>query len=102
MRPPDIHGEFVPVEDFTADPSWEKELLAHLESTLDRAAEFAELLCDHTELDSADVMMPPKDLLEVLRNEARRSEVVKVGLGHTLAEAGVLPMYGMPTRVRPL
>lgn len=35
---------------------------------------------------------------EVISRESRRD----IGVAHALAEGGVLPMYGMPTRVRPL
>jgi len=102
MRPPDIHGEFVPTHDFATDDSWRVDLLDHLESSRAQAHDFAVLLTDHEQLSLEEVMMEPAELLDDITTDSMRVEVAKEGLGHTLAEAGHLPMYGMPTRVRPL
>jgi len=104
IRPPDIHGEFVPLQVFFDDVlAWkealEKELKAtkdYRNSILDVFVEDSELVSDPI-LDSYDV---PKLLKEIYAVEG--SGIREQGLAHTLAEAGLLPMYGMPTRIRNL
>lgn len=41
-------------------------------------------------------------LHDILKSVEKNREFVEINLAHRLAEAGVLPMYGMPTRVRAL
>jgi DEAD/DEAH box helicase domain-containing protein len=105
--PPDIHGEFIPYSSYLdATSGWRQRLLDNLEGSTqvrDRIAE--SLLRDRSELETARVLAPLEpnqvireldELQELLRGEQ------KVGLAHCMAEAGLLPMYGMPTRVREL
>lgn len=106
VQPPDIHGEFVYVSDYKDENSpWRDELRGALEATLQaRDAAIA--------LVAADLPPPLVDKLsEALRTEALMeaiSDVIAregrwdIGVAHALAEGGLLPMYGMPTRVRPL
>src|SRR5262249_1314024 len=87
---PDIHGEFVPTVDW---PSWREPLRAALNEAASYrdgvAAEFArwggppasDVVCSSAELVNA---------IDDLSAECKRD-----GLAHSLAEAGMLPMYGM-------
>ena len=102
MRPPDIHGEFVSVADYAGDPTWRTDLMASLERTQDAARDFAAQLCEHSNVDFDDVWMEPTEVLDEIDATLARSEVRRESVAHSLAEAGLLPMYGMPTRVRDL
>jgi Lhr-like helicase len=94
---PDIHGEFVPADQWLAWRDRVRSALAETTEWRDRvAAEFArwggpvmsELVC------SADELVVDVDDIP--------TECKREGLAHSLAEAGRLPMYGMPTRIRNL
>lgn len=100
MSPPDIHGEFVPTEVYEASGSqWPMRLRGALEATKGEAARFLGLLTSDGKLgDVPDVEVD--GLLEELDSRLRPG--VAQGLAHSLAEVGLLPMYGMPTRVRDL
>ncbi|MEM9655472.1 MAG: helicase-related protein [Actinomycetota bacterium] len=102
MRPPDIHGEFVPTQLFKTDPGWRTDLLDSLQRTEAAAEDFIVVLTDAPSLNADQVRQSPILLAQQVAAQLDRSEVVQTGLGHTLAEAGLLPMYGMPTRVRNL
>jgi len=100
----DIHGEYVPADDyFDSANGWRPRLAAALAATRDvRARALATLVEDsplreNSELEGLDAT----HLLSEI-DKAGASGVRQEGLAHTLAEAGLLPMYGMPTRVRNL
>jgi Lhr-like helicase len=104
--PADIHGEFVPRKSFfEPGSSWPGRLRQHLEATMAVRDRIIDLLLDCQNLACAelevglDVEGVMKDL-ERLREAS--ADTLQVGLAHTMAEAGYLPMYGMPTRVRNL
>jgi len=103
---PDIHGEFVPTRDFF-DPAqnWRALLLNELKATVTDRDRFASVLSADSELTPGQLTanLSPEELLE----EIERARILlagdtREGLAHTLAEAGLLPMFGMPTRVRNL
>jgi hypothetical protein len=102
IRPPDIHGEFVPTSLYATDPSWRSRLAFELDALESAAKQFAAVLGDHLNLADHDVMEAPAQLIADIDDVLSRPEVIRAGLGHSLAEAGLLPMYGMPTRVRDL
>jgi hypothetical protein len=100
----DIHGEYVPADNyFDPGDSWRPRLAAALAATSDyRSRALAALVEDsglrgNHELEGLDA-----DRLLADIDRVRSSGVRQEGLAHTLAEAGLLPMYGMPTRVRNL
>jgi hypothetical protein len=100
----DIHGEYVPADDyFDAANKWRPRLAEALIATSDyRARALATLVEDsilrgNAELESLDAERLLTDI-----DRVQSSGVRQEGLAHTLAEAGLLPMYGMPTRVRNL
>lgn len=100
----DIHGEYVSAEDyFDLDQKWRSVLGGALAATdayrsraLTTLTEDSELF-DNAELNALDATRLLGEI-EKVRESGTRQE----GLAHTLAEAGLLPMYGMPTRVRNL
>jgi hypothetical protein len=104
IRPPDIHGEFVPLHVyFDPDQNWQARLSEELKSTTayrDRmlnALTRDSLLQDDPILNSFDTQALIAEI-----DGVRESGIREHGLAHTLAEAGLLPMYGMPTRIRNL
>lgn len=102
MRPPDIHGEFLPTGLYETDAEWRVSIAEALAETLPEAQRFLETICDHEQSRRDEVWLESDELAGELDSVAARDDVKKEGLAHTLAEAGMLPMYGMPTRVRDL
>jgi DEAD/DEAH box helicase domain-containing protein len=100
----DIHGEFVPLRAFFgAEHDWPAELRSQLAATEDYRDRIVEVLTADSDLEAdATVRAVNVDTLMAEIEELRHSEIRQEGLAHTLAEAGLLPMYGMPTRVRNL
>jgi Lhr-like helicase len=101
MRPPDIHGEFMPTNTYF-DEGWRSHLESALNATAMNASGFAQLLCEDSSLPVSEVWSEPATLLTEIDRLAQRRESRRYGLAHSLAEQGNLPMYGMPTRVRDL
>ena len=101
-RPPDSHGEFGLVSSWTDDQNRRDAVQNWLASAAD-VAEVSEALCAGIEQ-----IIPPDALADYTKqelfakiNEACASnEITSVGLAERLAEFAVLPMYGMPSRVR--
>jgi DEAD/DEAH box helicase domain-containing protein len=102
MRPPDIHGEFVSTEEYESDPTWRTDIELALHATAPGTTKFAEAVCAQSTLKIGEIMPDVSEFLKEIDAVLGRPEVRKVGMGHSLAEAGLLPMYGMPTRVRDL
>ncbi len=103
---PDIHGEFVPTADFF-DPnqSWQQLLLNELTTTIEHRDRFARVLIADSKLSVQQLTenLSPQDILqEIEQARILLASDTREGLAHTLAEAGLLPMFGMPTRVRNL
>lgn len=98
LSPPDIHGEFVPRRVYTYPPlDWPARLRAELVRGRVDAVAFAEVMAEGSALAfTCDV----QETLDRLSQAAQKVEVP--GLAHAGAEDGLLPMYGMPTRVRQL
>ena len=100
----DIHGEYVPASDyFDLAHGWRALLGSALAATNDYRAQALSALVEdstlsgHSELEglSAETLLREIDAVSA-------GDVRQEGLAHTLAEAGLLPMYGMPTRARNL
>ncbi len=109
VRPVDVHGDFIPAR-VLQDPQqlqqWQGWLAEALEATAGKAERTREALnrqrpldearCDSLELESAE------ELLETIATGSQRVGANTAGLAAHLANEGVLPMYGLPTRVREL
>jgi DEAD/DEAH box helicase domain-containing protein len=100
----DIHGEFVPLQVYL-DPSlgWRDHVRSALMATDGYRARITSVLTAESELEQDPTLrgMSVDKLLGDLDSLADAG-IYQEGLAHTLAEAGHLPMYGMPTRVRDL
>jgi DEAD/DEAH box helicase domain-containing protein len=103
---PDIHGEFIPSREyFDPQQKWPSRLEGELASTTTVRDRFAAVLTADSEISVADLVadLGPSDLIdEIARAPELLGSDIREGLAHTLAEAGLLPMFGMPTRVRNL
>jgi hypothetical protein len=103
---PDIHGEFIPSRDyFNPTHNWPVILLDELAATKADRDRFAAVLTADSEIDPSDLVagLEPDDVIdEIRRARDLLANDIRDGLAHTLAEAGLLPMFGMPTRVRNL
>ncbi len=103
----DSHGEFVSARDFYGDfDRWSRELEADLEASLPLRDAFAETLgAGKSGLAARLVAKARVDAVIAELGTPKMREAGSVhhaGLAQFLAEQGLLPMYGMPTRVRPL
>jgi DEAD/DEAH box helicase domain-containing protein len=103
---PDIHGEFIPSLDYF-DPAlgWETRLRSELHATKADRDRFAAVLAADSEISVGTVLadLEPDDVVREIRDSrVLLANDIRDGLAHTLAEAGYLPMFGMPTRVRNL
>lgn len=103
---PDIHGEFIPSGHyFDAAQNWPDVLRTELTATTADRNRFAAVLAADSEISIADLLsnLEPEDVISEIGNAKNLlANDVRDGLAHTLAEAGLLPMFGMPTRVRSL
>jgi hypothetical protein len=101
----DIHGEFIPAAEFYAEGAvWPEQLRDALRRTEDRRDAIAKVLGAGIP-GRAEDLVREADLDLLMRQIERLGEAGERfgrGLAQFLAEQGVLPMYGMPTRVRPL
>src|SRR5262249_23266928 len=100
----DIHGEYVPADDyFEPAKGWKPRLAEALAATRDyRARALAALVEDSSLRGNPQLEGLDEEHLLAEIDKVSSSGVRQEGLAHTLAEAGLLPMYGMPTRVRNL
>jgi hypothetical protein len=104
LVPPDVHGEYVPTDVFYADGSpWPNRLLDALNRTVGARDRFlAAAVLSTEQADRIRDLASPIELhdgIMALRDSVPRTPM---GLAQFLAERGLLPMYGMPTRVRQL
>ncbi len=102
LTPPDVHGEFVPADEFYAAGSpWPARLEDALKETRPAMVRFvdASILSDehHRELLAGATA---HGIVEEILALATDRPQARTGLAQFLAERGKLPMYGMPTRVR--
>ena len=109
VRPVDVHGDFIPASTLASD-----ELLRQWQTWLRDALDLTEDIGERTRkvLDrqrpsnaqGADLLEleTSKKLLDALCTAKDRVAANTCGLAAHLANEGVLPMYGLPTRVREL
>lgn len=103
--PPEVHGEFLPCAVFyDASGRWSTELESALRSTENERRTFAQALGlglpgrERALLEAATV----ERLIAEITAQAASGATYGGNLSGFLAEQGLLPMYGMPTRVRDL
>lgn len=102
---PEVHGEFLPCSRFyDENAGWADELEDALRETDEERRTFARALgwgIPGREEELLAVSTPDM-LMEEIALRAELGRVADVNLSSFLAEQGLLPMYGMPTRVRNL
>lgn len=101
---PDVHREFLPVSEYLGRQTAEREALrTALIATHDKALAFARWCSADSRL-SVERLLEGVDVETVLDDVdmAANDELASRGLAEALAEIGLFPMFGMPTRVRNL
>ena len=104
LVPPDVHGEYVTTQDYYHNDvaGWPARLKAALEATVNERDRFVGMAVtgkQQTRLLASSTSDKLIAEIEALRGHAPDSQI---GMARFLAEWGMLPMYGMPTRVRNL
>ena len=99
--PPDSHGEFGTVADWLNTPDRRQAIEGWL-STSPQVSEIVDAILAGTDGVSADEMITyiREDLFGDIKQCANSVELAGDGLAERLAEGAILPMYGMPSRVR--
>jgi ATP-dependent helicase YprA (DUF1998 family) len=104
LMPPDIHGEFVGISDYKdTDQNWSARLREALDATTVERDRAFDILMVHQ---PAELKTKVREALSSAELMERANEVIgretrwDIGTAQALAEGGLLPMYGMPTRVR--
>ena len=100
--PPDSHGEFGSLSKWRELPDRRKKVKEWIEQC-DEVEEVAVALCAGIE-----TSLDPHNLIHYVRNElydaivnaCNNGEIAAEGIAERLAESAVLPMYGMPSRIR--
>ncbi|TNE49803.1 MAG: DEAD/DEAH box helicase, partial [Deltaproteobacteria bacterium] len=109
MSPPDFHGEFLPKGFLTNRNSplhpgqpWAELVKSTLQNSIGERDRLTSHLLQDSDLETEtqSVATDPDDLYEEIVNIDRQSNAP--GLAQNIAEYGLMPMYGMPTRVRNL
>jgi DEAD/DEAH box helicase/Helicase conserved C-terminal domain len=105
LVPPDVHGEYVQTSDYYFDQaaSWPAKLRIALEQTVsDRDAYARAATYDQAQRERLIAASSVDSILREIEELRPYAPNAQVGLAKFLAEWGLLPMYGMPTRVREL
>lgn len=100
---PDGHGEFIRICDIDDPTVWLHKLQLSLESTIDTRNDLSSVCAVDEEMcegitESLTVERVVNDISRVVRENVGS----EIGLGQKLAEIGLFPMYGMPTRTKQL
>jgi ATP-dependent helicase YprA (DUF1998 family) len=109
VRPVDVHGDFIPataIADAALRLQWQRWLQEALEATADQAARTRAALDRQRQAELPDtealILEPVPELVATCATGSQRIGANTTGLAAHLANEGVLPMYGLPTRVRDL
>lgn len=105
LMPPDVHGEYVSTRDYyhDAEADWPKRLRDALNATIaDRDSFIATASFDPDQCARLAVHANVECLMKEIEDLKSYAPDSEMGLARFLAEWGLLPMYGMPTRVRNL
>lgn len=96
---PDTHGEFGDIADTQSNL---EKFTTWLDNHNDEITHVVETVKNGTGLTRDALIQSVKDLPGRIRKAVESQEFVASTLAHRLAEAGILPMFGMPTSVREL
>ncbi len=102
-KPPDSHGEFGTVKDWHEQDNRRQKVQDWLETSLEVTAIAKALLIgvQNVDIDQLENYIH-QDLFNKVTKCINNLELTGDGVAERLAEGGVLPMYGMPSRVRDL
>ena len=102
-RPPDSHGEFGLASDWIDNKKGRKDAVRKWLTTASEVDSIAKALCVRASVRiDALVTYVRQELYDTINQVCSNPEITSEGLAEKLAEAAVLPMYGMPSRVRNL
>ena len=102
-RPPDSHGEFGLASDWIDNKEGRKDAVGKWLAGASDVDDIAKSLCTGASVPAnALVIYVRQELYDVIDRACANPEIASEGLAERLAEAAVLPMYGMPSRVRNL
>ncbi|WP_324291769.1 helicase-related protein [Cupriavidus sp. D39] len=105
LVPPDVHGEYVTTRDyfFDSEAAWKDRLRRALELTIQKRDDYAHAATfNEAQRDRLLARATVDELLSDIDELGTLAPNAGFGLARFLAEGGLLPMYGMPTRVREL
>ncbi|RVQ53561.1 DEAD/DEAH box helicase [Sinorhizobium meliloti] len=105
MVPGDIHGEFLYCSEyFRSDRNWKAKLADALAETDDYRTRLARILADVSKCDVTKILsaVTAEEALKAIDKLYDEFGQQNVGIASALAERGLLPLYGMPTRTRNL
>lgn len=110
VRPVDVHGDFIPTAILNASEDirqfWQQRLLQALEQSQSQTDQIVELFTrGRREGDEnyEDLKLEsPSELISAVFDTTSTAASNTPGLAAHLADRGMLPMYGLPTRVRDL
>ena len=101
--PPDVHGEFGLAEDSDGVAGWLQNKPAVIEWLRENKAMQKQIIQALLGTDNRDYLSWLEEQLpEEIEKLAGNLEIIGIGLAERLAEGAVLPMYGMPSRIRVL
>lgn len=105
LVPPDVHGEYVSTHDYYHDDkaNWAKLLYRALKANQDIRERFIDAATfDPDQRRRLYSEINAEKIIEEIGKLGPSAPDDNTGLARFLAERGLLPMYGMPTRVRNL
>ncbi|EPJ9668438.1 DEAD/DEAH box helicase [Pseudomonas aeruginosa] len=105
LTPPDVHGEYVTTRDYyhNQDIDWSARLHAALAQTQAVREQFINAVTfDQEQRQRLRDKLSVDLLISEINDQRPNAPSDEMGLARFLAERGLLPMYGMPTRVRNL
>ncbi|WP_416355899.1 DEAD/DEAH box helicase [Aureimonas phyllosphaerae] len=105
LVPGDFHGEFVKCSTYFEDGAdWPQKLSDALDRTDDRRRKLARLLASACSVDESELLalVSQDKLLDSIAGMEEEFGLQKTGLASAMAERGLFPLYGMPTRSRNL
>ncbi|MEE3664765.1 DEAD/DEAH box helicase [Brenneria sp. g21c3] len=105
LVPPDVHGEYVSTHDYYHDDklNWARLLYSALETTQNIRESFIQAATfDLDQRRRLYASVSAEKIIKEIEKLRHSAPDDNTGLARFLAERGLLPMYGMPTRVRNL
>jgi DEAD/DEAH box helicase domain-containing protein len=100
--PVDTHGEMGTVAQYLTDDAYRESVEQWLLDRTPQVDEVCAIVARGTQIEATDLAREVYSLPQRILDAARAAPDRSAGLGQALADAGILPMYGMPSAVRSL